>query len=248
MNAIATPVAPVAPVASVATAPVAPAVHIPQVAPLHDVGQCLLPGDVVFDVGANFGDKTAAMLTRGVKVISVEPQPSCVAVLNGRYAQNPNVVIIPKGLGGRVGILEMSINNKSPALSTFSPEWMTGRFKTEVWDQKVDIAITTLDNLVHEFGSPRYLKIDVEGFEYEVITGLSKRVGIVSFEFTNEFWANAEKFMKYLDNLGYRKFNFSLGERTEFALDQWVSMAQLSAVLGDICGKYANVWGDIYAN
>jgi len=54
--------------------------------------------------------------------------------------------------------------------------------------------------------------------------------------------------MKYLDNLGYRKFNFSLGERTEFALDQWVSMQQLSAVLGDICGKYTNVWGDVYAN
>jgi FkbM family methyltransferase len=234
---------------AIATAPVqAPAASTPPAAPLHDVGLALLPGDVVFDVGANFGDKTAALLARGVKVVSVEPQPGCVAVLNGRFGGNPNVTVIPKGLGGRPGLLEMSINNAAPALSTFSPEWMTGRFKDQVWDQKLDIAITTLDKLVQEFGVPRYIKIDVEGFEYEVITGLTQRVGIISFEFTNEFFANTEKLMKYLDNLGYRKFNFSLGERTEFALDQWVALPQLVAILGDINQKYANVWGDVYAN
>lgn len=227
---------------------VASPVHVPKTAPLHDIGRCLLPGDVVFDVGANFGDKTAALLTRGVKVISVEPQPACVAVLNSRFAGNPNVVIVPKGLGGRVGMLEMNINTKSPTLSTFSPEWMTGRFKHEVWDQKVDVAITTLDRLVREHGVPRYVKIDVEGFEYEVISGLSERVGIVSFEFTNEFFGNAERMMKYLENLGYTRFNFSLGERTDFAMEQWLPMHQIRAVLNDVCSKYANVWGDIYAN
>lgn len=228
-----------------AAPPVAPVAPAPMP---HQITQCLMPGDLVFDVGANIGDKAAALLAKDVRLVCVEPQPSCVATLQARFGKHPQVAVVPKGLGSRPGLLEMHINSKSPVLSTFSAEWMQGRFKNEVWDQKIDVPITTLDDLVREHGVPRYLKIDVEGFEFEVISGLSRRVGIVSFEFTNEYFANAERFMKYLDNLGYRKFNFSLGERSDFAIDGWVGMAQIAAVLRDICSKYANVWGDIYAN
>ncbi len=220
----------------------------PAVAPLHHVARCLMPGDVVFDVGANVGDKTAALLNCGVKVVCVEPQPGCVALLQARFAQEPGVAIVPKGLGSRPGILEMHINTKAPVLSTFSPQWMTGRFADETWDQKVDVAITTLDDLVREHGTPRYVKIDVEGFEYEVICGLSRRAGVVSFEFTDEFFANAERMLRYLENLGYSRFNFSLGERPEFALAQWVGVSPLCATLRNLFRSYDKLWGDIYAN
>ena len=58
-------------------------------APLHQIAQCLVPGDVVFDIGANNGDKAAALLSRGVKVVCIEPQPACVAVLNNRFRGHP---------------------------------------------------------------------------------------------------------------------------------------------------------------
>jgi FkbM family methyltransferase len=227
-------------------------VQIPQVeglaAPVHQVAQCLLPGDLVFDVGSNVGDKAAALLARGVKVVCVEPQPACVAILERRFAGHPDVKIVPKGLGSRPGILEMHINTQAPVLSTFSPEWMTGRFAHETWDQKVDVAITTLDDLVREHGTPRYVKIDVEGFEYEVVCGLTRRVGVVSFEFTSEFFANAERMLRYLQNLGYSRFNFSVGERTDFALANWADVAPLCAVLKNLAVRYEKLWGDIYAN
>jgi hypothetical protein len=125
---------------------------------------------------------------------------------------------------------------------------MTGRFAHETWDQKIDVPITTLDDLVRQHGRPRYAKIDVEGFEFEVLSWLTRRVGIVSFEFTNEFFSNAERLLVYLQNLGYTRFNFSLGERPDFALEQWVDVAPMCAVLKDLFGKYNQVWGDIYAN
>lgn len=226
-----------------AAAPAAPAA-----APMHEIAKCLVPGDIVFDLGAHFGDKAAALLGRGATVVCVEPQPACVAVLKSRYGNNPQVSVVPKGVGSRVGILEMQINSRSPVLSTFSPEWQTGRFKGEVWDQKIDVQITTLDNLVREYGVPRYVKIDVEGFEYEVISGLTQRVGVISFEFTDEFIGNAERLLRYLENLGYTRFNFSLGERDDFALAAWVPLAQLLPTLREVCTRYPNVWGDIYAN
>jgi FkbM family methyltransferase len=220
----------------------------PARAALHQITQSLLPGDVVFDVGANVGDKAEALLQCGVKVVCVEPQPACVAVLEGRFARESRVAIVPKGLGSRPGILEMHINTQAPVLSTFSPEWMTGRFAHETWDQKVDVAITTLDDLVRLHGTPRYVKIDVEGFEYEVICGLSRRLGIISFEFTDEFFANAERMLRYLENLGYSRFNFSLGERPDFALAEWIGAAPLCATMKNLFKSYNRLWGDIYAN
>jgi len=243
--------APATPSATPPAVPSATPSATPSAAPpdtQHCITQVLLPGDIVFDVGANVGDKAAGFLARGVQVVCIEPQPACVAILNSRYGGNANVAIVPKGLGSRVGILEMHINTRAPVLSTFSPEWMTGRFAHETWDEKLDIAVTTLDNMVREFGVPRYLKIDVEGFEYEVICGLSRRVGIVSFEFTDEFFSNSERLLKYLDNLGYQRFNFSLGEHRDFAMPQWVNRRDLTALLRNLFTRYQKVWGDIYAN
>lgn len=231
-----------------ATPPSTFAIPAPAFTSVHQVAGCLVPGDIVFDVGANVGNKAAALLERGVHVVCIEPQPACVAVLQRRFGGHPNVSIVPKGLGGRVGMLELNINSRSPTLSTFSQEWMQGRFKDEVWDQKVEIAITTLDNLVREHGAPRYLKIDVEGFEYEVISGLSQRVGIVSYEFTSEYLSNAQRLLRYLDNLGYRRFNFSLGEHSDFAMPRWASLGDTSAMLVEACRRDSLAWGDVYAN
>jgi FkbM family methyltransferase len=216
--------------------------------PMHKVNLAILPGDIIFDVGANIGDKAEAFLSTGARVVCVEPQPACVDVLVARFAENPNVSVVPKGLGNKVGLLEMNINTKEPVLSTFSNEWMSGRFKSEVWDQKVEIAITTLDNVILEYGTPRYLKIDVEGFEFEVISGLSKRVGIISVEFTNEFIGNSLRILKYLHNIGYRRFNFSVGEQLDFFLPQWIEITQFSELIADLCQKHNLLWGDIYAN
>lgn len=239
------------PPAAAAAAPALPAgVPIPPPAftSVHQIAGCLVPGDVVFDVGANVGNKAAALLERGVHVVCIEPQPACVAVLQRRFAGHPLISIVPKGLGARVGMLELHINSRSPTLSTFSQEWMQGRFKDEVWDQKAEIPITTLDHLVRQFGAPRYLKIDVEGFEYDVISGLSQRVGIVSYEFTSEYLANAQRLLRYLDNLGYRRFNFSLGEHADFAMSRWGDIGETSAMLVEACRRDNLAWGDIYAN
>ena len=224
----------------------APAAHV--TAPLHAIAQCLLPGDVVFDIGANNGDKAAALLSRGVRVVCIEPQPACVAVLNNRFRAHPDISIVPKGLGSRPGIVPMHINSRVPVLSTLSTEWMKGRFANQTWDQTLDVAITTLDEMVRQHGSPRYAKIDVEGFEYEVLCGLSRRVGVISFEFTDEFFGHAERSLAYLQNLGYSRFNFSLGERVDFALEQWTDAPRLCTVLKDIFSRYSQAWGDIYAN
>ena len=90
------------------------------------------------------------------------------------------------------------------------------------------------------------IKIDVEGFEYEVLKGLSKKVGIISFEFTSEFFKDSEKCINYLISLGYEKFNFSLGEKKKFDLE-WSNSEIIINKLKNYIESDNLLWGDIYA-
>ena len=48
----------------------------------------------------------------------------------------------------------------------------------------IRVPITTLDSLIARHGVPTFIKIDVEGFEFEVLVGLSRPINAISFEFT----------------------------------------------------------------
>lgn len=132
---------------------------------MHRIVETVLPGELIFDIGANVGAKAALYSSRQAQVIAVEPQPAMVAELRQRFEGNPLVTIVPKGVGAQHGILSMAINSNEPVLSTFSQQWQQGRFAASTWDRQVDVEMTTLDSLVELYGVPRYAKIDVEGYE-----------------------------------------------------------------------------------
>lgn len=84
------------------------------------------PGDLVFDIGANIGAKTAEFVVSGARVVCFEPQPDCVRRLRQRFANNPNVVIEGAGLATQSGVMELSICSAANTISTFSTEWKKG--------------------------------------------------------------------------------------------------------------------------
>ena len=140
------------------------------------VDQLIEEGDLVFDIGANEGGKTDELLKLGARVICVEPQPDCANILRKKYQNNPNVKVIEKGLADREGCMKLSICSSANTLSTFSENWKKGRFSQYQWNKTIDVEVTTLDRLIEIYGFPKYCKIDVEGFEFEVIRGLSKPI------------------------------------------------------------------------
>ena len=90
------------------------------------------------------------------------------------------------------------------------------------------------------------IKIDTEGHELEVLKGLTKKTGIISFEFTSEFFVDAIKCLDYLTLLGYQKFNYSEGERKKFNFD-WTSKDKILEEVENKIKTNDYLWGDIYA-
>lgn len=209
--------------------------------------QFLNRGDLCFDIGANIGQKTKIFLLIGAKVISVEPQKKCVIRLQYLYGRNKNVTIVNKAVGSKEGYGDIYICDEYHTLSTLSSKWkLLSQYKNKfTWSQSQRVKITTLDKLIEAYGVPKFCKIDVEGFEREVLKGLSKKIQYICFEFTSEFINEAKECIDHLLSFGPVKFNFVIGEGSYLALSKWVSKDKLYKAI-EFLGDDLSM-GDIYA-
>ena len=202
-----------------------------------------------FDVGANIGDRVRIFLQLQAHVVAVEPQDECVRILRTAYGSNPRLTIVQKALGECEGEADVMISD-AHVLSSLSPDWIdavrkSGRFSEYVWDKKQVVSVTTLDKLIEQYGIPAFIKIDVEGFEYQVMKGLSRPVETLSFEFIPEFIESAFKCINHLQRLGDIRLNYSVGESMHLALKQWVTPQDMVKVLSGFIGNN-RFFGDVY--
>ncbi|ETA70812.1 FkbM family methyltransferase [Candidatus Pelagibacter ubique] len=211
----------------------------------HEILKLMNKGDLYFDIGAHLGEKSKPFIEKKIRTIMVEPLPICVKTLKRLYSKNSIVKIIPKGLGSKNTKKILSINKQMPTVSTFAKHWKSGRFSNLTWSEKTQIQITTLDALIKKFGDPQYIKIDVEGYELNVLKGLSKKSGIISFEITSEFFSDAIKCLKHLKKLSYNSFTFSIGEQKKFFSD-WSDYKTIINLIKKEIKKDKLFWADIY--
>ena len=224
------------------TSPILCKVHRKKMIKLYSKFIC--PGDLVFDVGAHKGLITEIFLKLGAKVVCIEPQPSCIDILEERFGNNPNVTIINKGLGNKKGKSDFYICEKISPLSTFSDKWKTGRFSDEKWNKKIKVDVTTIDLLIKEFGIPKFCKIDVEGFEKEVLEGLNKNIPFISFEFHKEFLDEMKLCIEKISSIGEVEFNCSFYNDFSLKYKKWLNQKELFEELES--SKDKNLTGDIY--
>jgi len=223
---------------------------------LRFYSQFVNEGDLCFDIGANIGNRIGVFLKLGAIVVAVEPQNSCMRKLLKKYGNNNKVFLVHKALGSREGKGNLILSN-SHTVSSMSREWIdcirdSDMFFTSTsafqWHENVTVPITTLDKLIRKYGSPAVCKIDVEGFEYQVIKGLSKPVKVISFEFTPTpkliNWSIES--IKHLSTIGNVQFNYSFTESMILALPEWVDDGKICNILLSIPHKTA-FSGDIYA-
>lgn len=210
--------------------------------------QFIKEGDLCFDIGASYGNRTDTFLRLGAKVLSVEPQKNEYNFLKKKFGDK--IILIRNAVGSVCETKKMFLNEHS-ALSSLSEEWISkvkysNRFKNLNWNKSIDVEVITLDYLIEAYGVPDFCKIDVEGYELEVIKGLSKPLKILSFEFTiPELTDRTIECINHLGSLDKIICNYSKGESLELGLKEWLDSKNFLELLKTFPSKDI-IDGDIY--
>jgi len=197
--------------------------------------QFIHPGDLCFDIGAHVGNHTRALLRLKARVIAVEPQPPFARLLRRCFGSRPGVIILDQALGAARGEATLLISPRTPTVSTLSASWtqtirQDPSFAKVNWDTQLTVSVTTLDTLIAEHGLPVFCKIDVEGYELEVLRGLTQPLPLLAFEYLPATREIALACLDRLAQLGDYEYNWSVGEQMRLNPD-WVSLAQAAYYL-----------------
>jgi FkbM family methyltransferase len=151
------------------------------------------PIEVFFDVGANDGDTTnrARRNFGRCRIIAFEPHPATFEQLRKKVTKIPNVELLNLALGAEVGKRAMFEYDSSKINSLLPNAQYTVRFDKDS-TRKIYIDCTTIDRFCSErrINKIDILKIDTEGFDFEVLKGATAMLAqqvikFVYFEFND---------------------------------------------------------------
>lgn len=187
--------------------------------------QFLGPGDLAFDVGAHVGNRSRAMRAAGARVVAFEPQSPFTGFL--RHTLPRDITLIEAAAGPvAAATAELAVSLLHPTVSSLRADF-PGRagasegFEQVRWDARQRVRVTTLDAEIARHGLPRLIKVDVEGFEAEVLAGLSQPVETIAFEFLPALPEAARAALARIATLGPYRCNVVRGEAQGFLWPDW---------------------------
>ncbi|HIP69969.1 MAG TPA: FkbM family methyltransferase [Anaerolineae bacterium] len=160
---------------------------------LDIIEKCLRPDDIFIDVGANIGLMSllaATCIGKEGCVYAFEPEPHTYSLLQNNISMNSiqNILTFNIGLGATQGAQEIYNNQEDNRGTSSFIKHSSEAVKT------AEVPITTLDDFVieNQIRSIRMMKVDVEGWEMEVLQGAqtllsSPQAPIVCIEYNTNF-------------------------------------------------------------
>jgi FkbM family methyltransferase len=201
----------------------------------------LKPGNLIFDIGAYDGHKTAVFTEIAHKVISVEPDLHNFRTLQIRFRfKKSKVEIVNKAIAATEGEKLYYIHHNGSAFNTLNEKWadVLQQDNLKKWNERIEfnttpvaVATTTLDALIGRYGMPFFIKIDTEGYEQEVLKGLSCKVPFLSFEgLLPDFEEELHCCIRHIQKIdAFAGYNIAVDEKLIFenfinksGLEKWV--------------------------
>ena len=186
------------------------------------IGRLLRPGDTAVDVGANIGSHSIMMSRRvgpGGRVVAFEPVPATAWLMRENLALNniDNVEVSTAAVSDTPGTLEMNLyDQRYSAWNSFGHADFDGIVPVGT----ATVAVETLDDAMRARSIERiqFLKIDVEGFEIDVLRGArgllaAGAVECLSFEISEvplkASGHTAREVFAFLESLGFGSYKFA---------------------------------------
>lgn len=170
------------------------------------------PGDCVWDVGANVGYYTELFSKIARHVVAFEPVAANYRQLQSRQIENVDCLQV--ALGDRSGEAEIVVDGQSSSLA----------HSVSSAASRQSVTIVRGDDL-EQLPQPSLVKVDVEGFEMEVIRGMQRTLGSVRALFV-------EVHFQVLDERGMRQAPAAIVKdlkRMGFSRIEWPDASHLAA-------------------
>jgi FkbM family methyltransferase len=201
--------------------------------------QFMRSGDLVFDIGANIGVYAEVFQSIGARVVAVEPNPECAEQIAWTTSRE-RVTIVNAAVGGTAGRCKLFVNEVA-AISSVSSDWVAHEHGGK-WIKEIEVPMVTIDDLVAKYGMPRFIKLDVEGFEVPALSGMTEQPEYLSFEFHRGTLEKDEGCFDKLSPLTH--FDFVISEPFNFEIGEWVDRDQIIKTLRS---ADATTFGDVFA-
>lgn len=196
----------------------------------------LRPEDLFVDIGANIGSYTVlASAHVGAHSFSFEPVPSTFSHLIQNIKLNQ--------IEGKVTPLNIALGNQKGDINFTADYDAANHVATKDEQNVIKVPVETLDAILKDQNRPALLKIDVEGFETEVIKGASKTlenhaVKAVIIELYGYGWRygyNEEDIHRTFLSLGFSPYVYnprerSLSEKEKFGVSNTIYIRDLNFV------------------
>lgn len=203
----------------------------------------LSPCDLIFDIGAYDGHKTAAFLNICKKVVCCEPDNVSIGVLRSRFRKIKNRVFIEhSAVSDKRGLEVFHVHHKGSAFNTLNTRWkeILEADEGKKWDKIISFSeernmvnVLTIDNLIQKYGKPYFIKIDVEGSETKVLAGLSQTIPYLSFEsLLPDFVSELHQCLSIIELLNANT-TYNIAENEELLFPSFVNTEKLKQWIGE---------------
>lgn len=162
-------------------------------------------GKIIFDIGMHVGQDAAFYLAKGFRVIAVEANPLLVRDAETHFKhqiESGQLTILNIGVGDKEGTFPFYVNAKYSEWSSFDKEIGS---REGGCSEVVNIEMIPFEHLIARYGSPHYVKIDIEGNDFLVL----QRLALCDTRPTYLSVENGWPYMlDHLVSLGYTGFKF----------------------------------------
>ena len=211
------------------------------------------PRRLAFDVGANQGEYTKALAAIFEKVVCFEPQQDLAENLKITASRIPNILVINKAISDSNGQGKISVS-QNRAMSSMESNWIkkvkkSKRFGNNSWNKTQKIELITLKQAFKTYGTPEFLKVDVEGHEAKVFKTLNHPIREICFECTPEARLAAIDVIEKISSIGNYSFRIQENGFVPFKIKKKKPLS-LSETKKNIMAKefQAPMYYDIFAS
>lgn len=203
---------------------------------------------LVFDIGSNVGLTIEIFQKKFDKVVGFEPNPQLHNFLREKF-KDTNLIVDRRAISHQKGSQEFKIANAN-TISTLSNDWVeNSRFTNNYnWNHKIIVETLTLQDAIDEYGIPDYVKIDTEGYEYEILTNFHTLLPntLFAFEWAEEQKEKIEKTLTHLHTLGYDSFGYTEADPILYDDEiEWFNYKNFK-LIDKLDSNRKSLWGMIY--